>query len=98
MHRYLMKFHLEMMGASLQFLILLSSGFFLHDVWVWRVEGESRRGEAVGDQVDPEQLHGVESVGQSEEGGDKDADDFANVGRNQVVDEGLGLVATFMLA
>jgi hypothetical protein len=48
--------------------ILLFSGRLVHDLWVGRVEGEGGGWEAVGDQVDPEELDGVETVRDTEDG------------------------------
>jgi hypothetical protein len=41
------------------------------------------------DEVDPEELHGHEDVGQAEQAREHDGDDLADVGRDQVADEGL---------
>ena len=39
-----------------------------------------------GDEVDPEQLHGHEALGQAERGGEEDRDDLADVGRDEEAD------------
>ena len=46
----------------------------LHDVEVRRVEAESSGGEAVGDKVDPEQLHWDQGLGKTQGGCQEDAE------------------------
>merc|ERR1719402_1786529 len=69
-----------------------SSGLLLHDVEIWGVEGEGGGGETVSDQVNPQELHGDQSFGKAESGGEEDADDFANVGGDEITDELLHVV------
>merc|ERR1719222_931280 len=64
-----------------------SPGLFVHDVQVGRVEGESSGGQTVSDEVHPQQLHGDQSLGETESGGQEDADNLADVGGNQITDE-----------
>mmetsp|Transcript_9831 Transcript_9831/g.22447 ORF Transcript_9831/g.22447 Transcript_9831/m.22447 type:complete len:220 (-) Transcript_9831:2458-3117(-) len=62
-----------------------------HDSWLCGVEGEGGGGEAVGDEVDPEEGDGAEHLGEAEEHGQEDADDLADVGGDEVADERLGV-------
>merc|ERR550539_1534517 len=64
-----------------------SPGWFVHDVQVGGVEGESSGGQTVSDQVDPQQLDGDESLGEAESGGQENTDHLADVGGNQITDE-----------
>eukprot|EP00053_Salpingoeca_punica_P015069 m.137833 g.137833 ORF g.137833 m.137833 type:complete len:1067 (-) comp16613_c0_seq1:133-3333(-) len=64
----------------------------LHDVEVRRVEAEGCGRQAVCDQVDPQQLHGDEGVGQAQRRSEEDADNLADVGGDQVADKLLGVV------
>ena len=41
----------------------------------------------ISDQVNPQELDGDECLWHTQGGGKEDADDFANIGRNQVADE-----------
>mmetsp|Transcript_9492 Transcript_9492/g.19197 ORF Transcript_9492/g.19197 Transcript_9492/m.19197 type:complete len:511 (+) Transcript_9492:483-2015(+) len=60
----------------------------LHDVGVGRVEAERGGGRPIGDEVDPEQLQRDEALRQSEQRGDEDGGHLADVGRDEVADEG----------
>ena len=55
-----------------------------HDVRVGRVEAERGGRRPVGDEVDPEQLHGDEALGEAERGGEEDGRDLSHVGRDHV--------------
>jgi len=48
--------------------------------------------QAVGDEVHPQQLHRDESLGHAERRSQEDADDFADVGRDEIADELLHVV------
>mmetsp|Transcript_11360 Transcript_11360/g.25637 ORF Transcript_11360/g.25637 Transcript_11360/m.25637 type:complete len:407 (-) Transcript_11360:1767-2987(-) len=63
-----------------------------HDVQVRRVESERRGGWAVGDQINPQQLHGNETLWESERGGDEDGSNLADVAADHVADESLHVV------
>eukprot|EP00960_Hanusia_phi_P072705 767860-Hanusia_phi.AAC.1 len=63
-----------------------------HDVCLRRVEGQSCGGKPVRDQVDPEQRHGHEDLGDAEDDSEEDTDDLADVGGDEVADERLGVV------
>jgi len=60
---------------------------FVHDVQIGRVEPECCRRQSVGDEVDPEQLNGYESLGHAERRRQEDANHLADVGRDQIADE-----------
>jgi hypothetical protein len=64
-----------------------ASWFFVHDIQIRWVEGESGGWETIGDQVDPEELDWDEGFWDAEGGGKEDADDFTDVGGNQVSDK-----------
>ena len=64
-----------------------SPGWFVHDVEVGGVEGESSGGQAVSDEVHPQQLDGDQSLGEAESGGQENTDNLADVGGDQVTDE-----------
>eukprot|EP00051_Salpingoeca_urceolata_P023105 m.387384 g.387384 ORF g.387384 m.387384 type:complete len:597 (-) comp20066_c2_seq5:2324-4114(-) len=63
-----------------------------HDVQVRRVEPKGRCRQTIRHQVDPQQLHGNEGFWKAKGCREKNADDFANVGRNQVADKLLCVV------
>jgi len=42
---------------------IVSSGRLVHDIWVRRVEGKGGGWETVSDEIDPEELDGVETIG-----------------------------------
>lgn len=54
-------------------------GFFVHDIQIRWVEGESGGWKSVGDQVDPEKLDWDEGFWDAEGGGEEDANDFTDV-------------------
>mmetsp|Transcript_9814 Transcript_9814/g.26682 ORF Transcript_9814/g.26682 Transcript_9814/m.26682 type:complete len:384 (+) Transcript_9814:266-1417(+) len=60
-----------------------------HDVLVRRVEAKGGGWGAIGDEVDPEQLHRDHAFGNAEECSDEDGGHLPNVGGNEVADEGL---------
>lgn len=64
-------------------IVLVTRGL-VHDIFVRRIESEGGGGETVGDKVDPEQLHWDERLGKTQRGSQEDADNFTNVGRDQV--------------
>lgn len=68
------------------------AGLALHDVVVGGVEGEGGGGQAVGDEVDPEELDGDKCFGHAHGGGEEDGDDLTNVGGDEVPDELLRVV------
>lgn len=55
---------------------------YTHNAVVRGVEAESGSRERVGDEVDPEELHGDKSLGHTQEDRQEDGDDFTNVGRD----------------
>mmetsp|Transcript_12287 Transcript_12287/g.32633 ORF Transcript_12287/g.32633 Transcript_12287/m.32633 type:complete len:474 (-) Transcript_12287:433-1854(-) len=63
-----------------------------HDVQVRRVESERRGGWAVGDQINPQQLHGNETLWESKRRGDEDGSNLADVAADHVADESLHVV------
>jgi len=65
------------------------SGWLLHDVSIRRVETKSGSWRSISDQVDPEELNGVEAFRDSKHGSEEDREDFTYVGRDHVADEGL---------
>merc|ERR1719190_163150 len=67
--------------------LVSASGHLVHDVQVRGVEGEGGGGQTVSHQVDPQQLHGDQSLGEAEGGGQEDADHLTDVGGDQVADE-----------
>ena len=58
----------------------------LHDVALGVLHAQRERGEAVGDQVHPQQLHRLED-GKADERGDKHREDLGKVGRKQELDD-----------
>lgn len=72
--------------------IAAGSWLLVHDVEIGWVEGESGGWETVGDEVDPEELDWNESFWDTESGGQEDADDLTDVGRDKVSDELLHVV------
>lgn len=56
-----------------------ASWFFVHDIQIRWVEGESGGWKSVGDQVDPEKLDWDEGFWDAEGGGEEDANDFTDV-------------------
>ena len=58
----------------------------LHDVALGILHAQRERGEAVGDQVHPQQLHRLED-GKADERGDKHREDLGKVGRKQELDD-----------
>lgn len=64
----------------------------LHDIVIRRVEAERSGWKPVGDQVDPQKLDGDERLRHAERSRQEDGHDFADVGRDQVADELLGVV------
>ena len=69
-----------------------ATGRLVHDVKVGRVEPKGGGGEAVSDEVHPQQLYGDEGLGHAEGSREEDADDLADVGRDEVADELLHVV------
>lgn len=64
----------------------------VHDVQVRGVESEGSGGQAVSDQVDPQQLHGNEGLRKTEGGSQEDGHDLTDVGGDEVPDELLHVV------
>lgn len=64
-------------------------GGFSHDVGVGRVEAESGRGRAVGDEVHPQKLHGNHALGYSQRGRQEYRYHFSDVRGYHVSDERL---------
>merc|ERR1711887_229415 len=67
--------------------LVAATGGLVHDVQVRGVEGEGGGGQAVSDEVHPEQLDGDESLWEAEGSSEEDANDLTNVGGDQVTDE-----------
>ena len=63
-----------------------------HDIVVRRVEAERSSGQTISDEVDPQQLHRDQRLGHAERRSQEDGNDLANVGRDQVPNELLGVV------
>mmetsp|Transcript_31498 Transcript_31498/g.100343 ORF Transcript_31498/g.100343 Transcript_31498/m.100343 type:complete len:747 (+) Transcript_31498:177-2417(+) len=72
--------------------VVLASRRLLHHVQIGRVEAESRGRQAIGHEVDPEQLHRGQALGAAKRGREEDGGHLANVGGDQVPDEGLHVV------
>mmetsp|Transcript_17038 Transcript_17038/g.49349 ORF Transcript_17038/g.49349 Transcript_17038/m.49349 type:complete len:683 (+) Transcript_17038:872-2920(+) len=70
-------------------LVVAGPGRFRHDVLVRRVEAESRGGRAVRDEVHPEELHGDHALRDAQQGSQEDGGHLADVGADEVADEGL---------
>mmetsp|Transcript_23970 Transcript_23970/g.52460 ORF Transcript_23970/g.52460 Transcript_23970/m.52460 type:complete len:217 (-) Transcript_23970:1977-2627(-) len=64
--------------------IVSSTWWLEHNVRIGWVKAEGGSGWTVRDQVDPEKLHGNESLRTSNRRGQKDGNDLSNVGRNHV--------------
>mmetsp|Transcript_7970 Transcript_7970/g.18802 ORF Transcript_7970/g.18802 Transcript_7970/m.18802 type:complete len:302 (-) Transcript_7970:2168-3073(-) len=62
-----------------------------HNARLCRVEGQSRRRETIRHEVDPEEGHRRQNLGKAEDDREEDAHNLADVGRDQVADEGLGV-------
>lgn len=59
------------------------AGRLVHDVQVGRVEAERGGGQAVRHQVDPQQLHGDQGLGQAQGRRQEDGHHLTDVGRDQ---------------
>merc|ERR1712131_411355 len=67
--------------------LLGGTGFAAHDVEIGGVEAQGGGGETISNQVDPQELDGDQSLGQTQGSGKEDTDDLANVGGDEVSDE-----------
>jgi len=69
--------------------VIFAPGFFVHDLRVSRVEGQSSGWESISHQIHPQQLNRVEAVWNSQNGGQKYTDYFSYVWWNHVSDKSL---------
>mmetsp|Transcript_61664 Transcript_61664/g.161995 ORF Transcript_61664/g.161995 Transcript_61664/m.161995 type:complete len:634 (-) Transcript_61664:1176-3077(-) len=73
-------------------IVILAPGRLGHHVEVGWVKAERGRREAVGHQIHPEQLNRREALGNAQGGREEDGRHLADVGGDQVADEGLHVV------
>jgi len=45
---------------------IVSSGGLVHDIWVRRVEGEGGGRETISDEINPKELDGIETIGDTQ--------------------------------
>ena len=71
---------------------VLGARVLFHNTVFGRVETEGNSGEPISHKVHPQQLDREENLGKSPHGGDKDSNDFPNVGTDKVTDKLLGVI------
>mmetsp|Transcript_5320 Transcript_5320/g.10923 ORF Transcript_5320/g.10923 Transcript_5320/m.10923 type:complete len:562 (-) Transcript_5320:1568-3253(-) len=65
---------------------------FFHDIRVRGIESQSRGGRSVRDEIDPQQLHGNQSLGKAQCRRKENGRHLSDVGRDEVPNEGLHII------